>query len=90
MSQVITLPIKMFGAFRKYHQGSLEISIPVGSTATELKATLAATLRQRNPAFNDDELIGKSVLADSQRVLGADEAITAPLALAILPPVCGG
>ncbi len=90
MSQVITLPIKMFGAFRKYHPGSLEISVPSGSTAAQLKAALAATLRQQNPAFNDDELIGKSVLADNQRILGADEVITAPLALAILPPVCGG
>lgn len=90
MSQLMTLPIKMFGAFRKYHAGTLEISVPSGSTATDLKAALAVTLRQKNPAFNDDELIGKSVLADNQRILGADEAITAPLALAILPPVCGG
>lgn len=90
MTQMMTLPIKMFGAFRKYHQGSLEISVPIGTTATELKAALATTLRQQHAAFNDDELIGKSVLADNQRVIAGDEIITTPLALAILPPVCGG
>lgn len=90
MPQAITLPIKMFGAFRKYHPGTLEITVPCGSSAADIKTTLAATLRQQNPAFNDDELIDKSVLADNQRIIGADEAITTSLALAILPPVCGG
>ena len=89
MTQPITLSIKMFGAFRKYHQGILEVTVPSGSTAADVKAALAAVLRKEHAQLND-ELISKSVLADNQRVLGTDETISTPLALAILPPVCGG
>lgn len=89
MTQPITLSIRMFGAFRKFHPGTLEITVPSGSTTAAVKTALADTLRQEHAHFND-ELISKSVLADNQRVLDADETITTPLALAILPPVCGG
>lgn len=89
MTPPITLSIKMFGAFRKYHKGVLEVTVPSGSTTSDVKTALATLLRQEHAQLND-ELISKSVLADNQRVLGADEAITTPLALAILPPVCGG
>ena len=90
MSQIITVSIKMFGAFRKYHADTLAIDVPIGSLATDIKKMLASKLRQINPAFNDEELVEKSVLADNQRILSHDEAITTPLSLAILPPVCGG
>lgn len=90
MNNSMTLSIRMFGAFRKYHQGTLSLDLPVGSTATHVKETIATTLRQANPDFGNSDLVEKSVLADNQRVLAADEKITTTTTLAILPPVCGG
>lgn len=80
----------MFGAFRKYHPDVLTIDAPSGVSVADIKVLIATKLRQINAAFSDDELIGKSVLADNQRIMSADETINTPLALAILPPVCGG
>lgn len=90
MNPQMNLSIKMFGAFRKYHPGSLDVSVPVGCTVAEVKSAMVDALRQANPGFADDDLVSKSVLADHQRVLNADERMNQPAALAILPPVCGG
>lgn len=90
MNPQMNLSIKMFGAFRKYHPGILQVSVPVGSTVAEVKSAMVDALRQANPGFSDDDLVNKSVLADHQRVLSADERMSSPAALAILPPVCGG
>lgn len=90
MNEPMMLSIRMFGAFRKYHQGTLSLSLPAGSTAAAVKHAIAAKLRQNNPNFADDDLISQSVLADNQRILNAEESINAPASLAILPPVCGG
>lgn len=90
MPHTITVSIKMFGAFRKYHPDILTIDAPAGVSVADIKVLLATKLRQINTAFIDDELIGKSVLADNQRIMSADETINTPLSLAILPPVCGG
>lgn len=90
MNTPITVSVRMFGAFRKYHPGTLAVEVPDGSSAAAIKEAIGATLRQTNPAFADDDLIAKSVLADNQRVLGSDERIHGAVSLAILPPVCGG
>ena len=90
MNAPIALSVRMFGAFKKYHPETLSLNLPVGSTAAEVKAAIATALRQSNPAFGNDDLIDKSVLADNQRILGNDERILASASLAILPPVCGG
>lgn len=90
MNAPLTLSIRMFGAFRKYHSGTLDVTVPAGSAAQTVKSAIAVALRQANPAFADDELISKSALANQQRVFSDDERIVEPAALAILPPVCGG
>ena len=90
MNAPITLSIKMFGAFRKYHVGTLDVAVAAGSSAQTVKSAIATALRQANPAFADDELISKSALANQQRVFGNDDLIEAAADLAILPPVCGG
>lgn len=90
MNDSMTLSIRMFGAFRKYHQGILAVNLPVGSTAATAKEAIAAALRQQNPTFGTSDLVEKSVLADNQRILAAEEKITGATTLAILPPVCGG
>ena len=90
MSQPITLSIKMFGAFRKYHPGALDVCVPADTTVADVKSAMVAALRQVNPGFSDEELVNKSVLADNQRVLKSDERLQQTASLAILPPVCGG
>ena len=90
MNPPITLSIKLFGAFRKYHAGTLNVDVAAGSSAQAVKAAIAAALRQANPTFADDELISKSALANHQRVFSNSETIVATTDLAILPPVCGG
>ena len=90
MTAQLNLSIKMFGAFRKYHPGKLDVRVPEGSTVAEVKSAMVEALRQVHPEFSDDDLVSKSVLADNQRVLDANERMTAPSTLAILPPVCGG
>jgi molybdopterin converting factor small subunit len=90
MNPQLNLSIKMFGAFRKYHPGTLDVSVPEGSTVSEVKSAMVEALRRVHPGFADDDLVSKSVLADNQRILDADERMTAPSSLAILPPVCGG
>ncbi|MBU3656465.1 MAG: MoaD/ThiS family protein [Rhodocyclaceae bacterium] len=90
MNDTMTLSIRMFGAFRKYHQGELTLDLPVGSTASTVKSAIAATLQQSNPAFGNSDLIEKSVLADNHRILPDDAKISSAVTLAILPPVCGG
>ena len=90
MNPKMNLSIKMFGAFRKYHTGILQVSVPVGSTVAEVKSAMVDALRQTNPEFADDELISKSALANHQRVFSNSETIVTTTDLAILPPVCGG
>lgn len=90
MNAPITLSIKLFGTFRKYHAGTLDVAVAAGSSAQTVKSAIATALRQINPAFADDELISKSALANQQRVFGNDETFVAAADLAILPPVCGG
>lgn len=80
----------MFGAFRKYYPGTLEITVPFGSSAQCIKSAIGIAIHEANPTFCDDELISKSALANQQRVLNDDEQITEHSSLAILPPVCGG
>ena len=90
MTSPISLSIKMYGAFRKYHPDILNIEIPDARTAQDVKSAIAVALRSANPAFNDDELMRKSALANQQRVFKEDDLIVDSCALAILPPVCGG
>jgi molybdopterin converting factor small subunit len=90
MSIPIRLSIKMFGAFRKYHQGTLDIEVLAGCTMQAVKGAIAEALRQSNPSFSDVALVHQSAIADHQRVYREDECISMPASLAILPPVCGG
>ena len=84
------LSIKLFGAFRRFYEGPIEIDLPAEGTAKSVKQSLGLALQQINPDFKDLELLNKSALATVQRVLSDDEVIGAETGLAILPPVCGG
>ena len=90
MTQQHRLSIQLFGAFRRFHEGHIELDLPAEATAQAVKQALGLALQQINPDFKDIELLNKSALATAQRVLSDDEAIGAETGLAILPPVCGG
>lgn len=90
MTQQHRLSIQLFGAFRRFHEGHIEIDLPAEGTAQSIKQALGLALQQINPDFRDTELLNKSALATAQRVLRDEEVIGAETGLAILPPVCGG
>lgn len=90
MNESITLTIRMFGTFRKHHNGNLLLNASPGITTSTVKDLIAETFRQSIPTFIENDLIDKSVLADNTRILAQDECITESCTLAILPPVCGG
>jgi molybdopterin converting factor small subunit len=90
MNQQHRISIQLFGAFRRFHQGHIEINLPADSTAQSVKHALGEALQKINPEFRDIELLNKSALATTQRVLSDEEAIGSEKGFAILPPVCGG
>lgn len=90
MEKTLALNIKLFGAFRKYHTGSLTLSVIEGVSAQQIKGLIGQTLKELAPGFRDDELIEKSALANNRRVLNETDCVLESTELAILPPVCGG
>ena len=54
MNPPITLSIKLFGAFRKYHAGTLNVDVAAGSSAQAVKAAIAAALRQAKRQRSQD------------------------------------
>jgi len=90
MSQTIEITIRLFGAFRKFHNAPLTLFLPAGCSVTDIKTALGHALTSLNPAFADQELLDKSVLADDRAVLAPGATLQQNCQLAILPPVCGG
>ena len=90
MTQTIQIHVRLFGAFRKFHNAPIKLTVPSGTSVSQIKSELGQSLQSLNPAFNDLELLAKSALADDHAVLSPDASLTADTQLAILPPVCGG
>lgn len=90
MKSTLSLNIKLFGAFRKYHTGTLNLSVVEGVSVHQIKTLIGQTLQELVPGFRDDELIEKSALANNRRVLNDADCVSESMDLAILPPVCGG
>lgn len=90
MSSEIKLNIQLFGAFRKFHDKPISLTIRTNATASEAKRALGQELQNLNPAFTDFDLLEKSALADERRVLSPEDMLNTSANLAILPPVCGG
>lgn len=84
MTSMITIDMRLYGAFRIYGD-AVSFQVPAGSTAPVLRAALDGVLDGKNT-----ELIHDSVLADAHSILGADHIFESDAHLSILPPVCGG
>jgi molybdopterin converting factor small subunit len=90
----VQVRIQLFGAFRKYADGSdVSLEVPRGTTVSALRAYLAEALRRGCPAFDGEGLLELSAVADDERILDDTTPLGLSvdrLRLAILPPVCGG
>lgn len=90
MTQEIKITVRLFGAFRKFHASPVMMSLPLGSSVADVKASLGIALKTLNPLFTDQDLLDKSALADNRAVLSPATRLQQDCDLAILPPVCGG
>ncbi len=89
MQNLITLQIKLFGAFRQFQNGPVTLELPSGISVAEVKTALWEKLQEIKPGA-DLALLNASALASSSSVLEANTRLTESQSLAILPPVCGG
>lgn len=87
---LIQLDIKLFGAFRKFQNEPVVLSLPTGSTVAAVKHALWETLQTLKPGVADASLLASSALASAQTVLADTDTLNNSQSLAILPPVCGG
>lgn len=86
----LNISVQLFGAFRRVHPHPVALSVEKNTKIKEIKSALENALRELNPAFNDTELLNKSVLANNQKIYQDDDTIVESATIAILPPVCGG
>jgi molybdopterin converting factor small subunit len=84
--------VRLFGAFRKYENGSstVLVKVPLPCTPAQLRMSLTSFFQAQRKDFSDEALLGKSVVADENHVFAEDEVIEQASSLALLPPVCGG
>ena len=87
---MIEVTIRFFGAFRGLAGGDqLAVSIPAHSSLGELRELLP-TFLPAVPEARLKALLRSSAWADERRILSDEDRLCAGMALAILPPVCGG
>lgn len=85
----IKVEISLYGAFRKYNSGSVNLEFSESKTCEQVKYALGEYLHAQYPDF-DKDLIQTSVLADEKAVMANATLINKSCNLAVLPPVCGG
>lgn len=96
MSSSTKIQIRCFGVFRDFFKDrSLNLDVLPESTVSDLKTQIGKLILELNPEIERsgqdiESLISRSVLADETRVLSLSEILRPGMALAILPPVCGG
>jgi molybdopterin converting factor small subunit len=90
----VRVSIRLFGAFRKYGDGSeIALDVPRGTTVAALRAHLGEVLRRGCAGFAEQDLLDVSVLADDEQIREDAQPLgrgVDRVALAVLPPVCGG
>jgi len=86
--------VRLFGAFRDCAPGGeLELTVPRGITVAALRGHLDAAIGRACPSFTRRDLVRSSVLASDTEILDESAALglgAGRVALAVLPPVCGG
>lgn len=88
---MIQIRLRLFGAFRKYHEGGeISLDLPERSGLSELRSALAARLAESHPGFGEARLLEDSAFADESAILPPDVRFERDCSVAVLPPVCGG
>jgi molybdopterin converting factor small subunit len=90
-----SVEIRLFGAFRRYEEGSptLHLHVSPGATVRDVKSELARVLSERHPEFTQRDgaqLVSDSAIASETLILADSDPVLHHSKLAILPPVCGG
>lgn len=78
--------IRPFGAFRRYGDEPVRVSVPADGTVADLRAAYAETL----PDDNARNLLASSVLATDDVLLRESDPLPETTELSVLPPVSGG
>lgn len=92
MSQ-LNVEVALFGAFRRYGNAPVALTVAAGTPVAEVKSLFGAALAAGKDAATADAitaLLASSALADDRQVFTDDALINQGGSLAILPPVCGG
>jgi molybdopterin converting factor small subunit len=92
MSQ-INVEVALFGAFRRYGNTPVALTVAAGTPVAEVKRQFGAALAAGKDAATAEAitaLLASSALADDRQVFTDDALINQGGSLAILPPVCGG
>ncbi len=84
MKTLLNIDIAFYGAFRRMGNG-ITLSVPPGSTITQIKQAMVATLGEAQRV-----LIEESVLAGDADILPDGYVVQDDVRLSVLPPVCGG
>lgn len=88
---MLEVKIRLFGAFRKYGNGSeIELKVPPSSPLSVVRSALVERLLHLDPDFREVNLVNDSAFALENEILQGGSKIERACSLAILPPVCGG
>ena len=88
---MIEVKIRLFGAFRKYGDGSeIRIPLPKNASINSLRSVLGTRLEELYPGFGEAGLLQDSAFANDTEILRNDSTLDRDCVVAVLPPVCGG
>jgi molybdopterin synthase sulfur carrier subunit len=78
--------IRPFGAFRRYGDEPMRVTVPADGTVADLRAAYADML----PDDGARRLLASSALATDDALLRESDPLPEAVELAVLPPVSGG
>lgn len=91
MGNSIRVRVSPFGAFREFSEKEpFIVTVPSGSSITEVRTKLREELIRRFPKFSQQKLLDVSVFADEHSMLRNDHVLSCDTDLVIIPPISGG
>ncbi len=92
MDKYINIEFTLYGALSEYTHGSepIIISAKKGIEVKNLRANLIGALKDKYPAFAQEDIVYASAFANATTILSDEASLDDDCHLSILPPVCGG